>query len=162
MLKHKGTYETISPEEIGHKRTTRIGIVLGKLRYAKYFFLKYAYVRKSMTINIRGRWIGFSTILFHKFVFDFLKLKFNWKYCFVLCLWCRNWNKRNTLEDELNNEYMNFENFLQFFCKTQTFKTSLKSFSSRKMWEKKKKCKHKNTSCILFTQNELCQLFLQP
>ncbi|KAL5148448.1 2-isopropylmalate synthase B [Glycine soja] len=26
MLKHKGTYETISPEEIGHKRTTRIGI----------------------------------------------------------------------------------------------------------------------------------------
>ncbi|KAL2585651.1 hypothetical protein AAZV13_13G009300 [Glycine max] len=31
MLKHKGTYETISPEEIGHKRTTRIGIVLGKL-----------------------------------------------------------------------------------------------------------------------------------
>lgn len=126
------------------------------------FFLKYAYVRKSMTINIRGRWIGLSTILFHKFVSDFLKLKFNWKYCFVLCLWCRNWNKRNTLEDELNSEYMNFENFLQFFCKTQTFKTSLKSFSSRKMWEKKKKCKHKNTSCILFTQNELCQLFLQP
>ncbi|KAG4988767.1 hypothetical protein JHK82_031103 [Glycine max] len=38
MLKHKGTYETISPEEIGHKRTTRIGIVLGKLRYANYFF----------------------------------------------------------------------------------------------------------------------------
>ncbi|KAK7395589.1 hypothetical protein VNO78_16152 [Psophocarpus tetragonolobus] len=31
MLKHKGTYEIISPEDIGHKRATGIGIVLGKL-----------------------------------------------------------------------------------------------------------------------------------
>ncbi|CAJ1779924.1 unnamed protein product [Sphenostylis stenocarpa] len=31
MLKHKGTYQIISPEDIGHKISTGIGIVLGKL-----------------------------------------------------------------------------------------------------------------------------------
>ncbi|KAG2405151.1 2-isopropylmalate synthase [Vigna angularis] len=31
MLKHKGTYQILSPEDIGHKITTEIGIVLGKL-----------------------------------------------------------------------------------------------------------------------------------
>ncbi|KAH1202438.1 2-isopropylmalate synthase 2, chloroplastic [Glycine max] len=32
MLKHKGTYEIISPEDIGLERTNEVGIVLGKLR----------------------------------------------------------------------------------------------------------------------------------
>ncbi|KAL3752564.1 hypothetical protein ACJRO7_000036 [Eucalyptus globulus] len=31
MLKHKGTYEIISPDDIGHERTNEAGIVLGKL-----------------------------------------------------------------------------------------------------------------------------------
>uniref|UniRef100_A0A0R0FE45 Pyruvate carboxyltransferase domain-containing protein n=1 Tax=Glycine max TaxID=3847 RepID=A0A0R0FE45_SOYBN len=31
MLKHKGTYEIISPEDIGLERTNEVGIVLGKL-----------------------------------------------------------------------------------------------------------------------------------
>lgn len=33
MLKHKGTYEIISPEDIGLYRSNEAGIVLGKLRY---------------------------------------------------------------------------------------------------------------------------------
>ncbi|CAI0397188.1 unnamed protein product [Linum tenue] len=33
MLKHKGTYEIISPEDIGLERANEAGIVLGKLRY---------------------------------------------------------------------------------------------------------------------------------
>lgn len=33
MLKHKGTYEIICPEEIGLERSNDAGIVLGKLRY---------------------------------------------------------------------------------------------------------------------------------
>lgn len=33
MLKHKGTYEIISPEDIGLERSNEAGIVLGKLRY---------------------------------------------------------------------------------------------------------------------------------
>lgn len=37
MLKHKGTYEIISPEDIGLERTNEAGIVLGKLRYVIYF-----------------------------------------------------------------------------------------------------------------------------
>ena len=34
MLKHKNTYEIISPEDIGLLRSNESGIVLGKLRYA--------------------------------------------------------------------------------------------------------------------------------
>lgn len=34
MLKHKETYEIISPEDIGLFRSNESGIVLGKLRYA--------------------------------------------------------------------------------------------------------------------------------
>ncbi|KAG5554286.1 hypothetical protein RHGRI_011971 [Rhododendron griersonianum] len=34
MLKHKNTYEIISPEDIGLHRSNKSGIVLGKLRYA--------------------------------------------------------------------------------------------------------------------------------
>ncbi|KAF7811145.1 2-isopropylmalate synthase 2, chloroplastic-like [Senna tora] len=41
MLKHKGTYEIISPEDIGFERTNEAGIVLGKLRYAIYKFQNY-------------------------------------------------------------------------------------------------------------------------
>lgn len=33
MLKFKGTYEIISPEDIGLTRSNESGIVLGKLRY---------------------------------------------------------------------------------------------------------------------------------
>lgn len=33
MLKHKGTYEIISPDDIGLSRSNESGIVLGKLRY---------------------------------------------------------------------------------------------------------------------------------
>lgn len=33
MLKHKNTYEIISPEDIGLIRSNESGIVLGKLRY---------------------------------------------------------------------------------------------------------------------------------
>lgn len=36
MLKNKGTYEIISPEDIGLERLNEAGIVLGKLRYVKY------------------------------------------------------------------------------------------------------------------------------
>lgn len=34
MLKHKNTYEIISPADIGLIRSNESGIVLGKLRYA--------------------------------------------------------------------------------------------------------------------------------
>lgn len=34
MLKHKETYEIISPEDVGLFRSNESGIVLGKLRYA--------------------------------------------------------------------------------------------------------------------------------
>jgi hypothetical protein len=33
MLKNKGTYEIISPDDIGLTRANEFGIVLGKLRY---------------------------------------------------------------------------------------------------------------------------------
>jgi hypothetical protein len=33
MLKYKGTYEIISPDDIGLARANEFGIVLGKLRY---------------------------------------------------------------------------------------------------------------------------------
>ena len=33
MLKFKGTYEIISPDDIGLTRANEFGIVLGKLRY---------------------------------------------------------------------------------------------------------------------------------
>jgi len=46
MLKHKGTYQILSPEDIGHKITTEIGIVLGKLRYAIYVFSSNDYQSK--------------------------------------------------------------------------------------------------------------------
>lgn len=36
MLKHKGTYEIICPEEIGLERSHDAGIVLGKLRYESF------------------------------------------------------------------------------------------------------------------------------
>lgn len=36
MLKHKGTYEIMSPEEIGLQRSNEAGIVLGKLRYGSF------------------------------------------------------------------------------------------------------------------------------
>ena len=36
MLKHKGTYEIICPEEIGLERSNDAGIVLGKLRYESF------------------------------------------------------------------------------------------------------------------------------
>lgn len=35
MLKHKGTYEIIAPEDIGFERANEAGIVLGKLRYGE-------------------------------------------------------------------------------------------------------------------------------
>lgn len=35
MLKHKNTYEIISPEDIGLHRSDDSGIVLGKLRYGE-------------------------------------------------------------------------------------------------------------------------------
>lgn len=41
MLKHKGTYEIISPEDIGLERTNEAGIVLGKLRYVIFFSLEH-------------------------------------------------------------------------------------------------------------------------
>jgi hypothetical protein len=37
MLKYKGTYEIISPDDIGLTRTNEFGIVLGKLRYHAAF-----------------------------------------------------------------------------------------------------------------------------
>ena len=40
MLKHKGTYEIIAPEDIGFERSDEAGIVLGKLRYPIAIFLK--------------------------------------------------------------------------------------------------------------------------
>ena len=40
MLKHKGTYEIIAPEDIGYERTNEAGIVLGKLRYAELVYAK--------------------------------------------------------------------------------------------------------------------------
>lgn len=39
MLKHKNTYEIISPEDIGLLRSNESGIVLGKLRYAGHTFI---------------------------------------------------------------------------------------------------------------------------
>lgn len=39
MLKHKGTYEIISPEDIGLARANESGIVLGKLRYGLGLFI---------------------------------------------------------------------------------------------------------------------------
>lgn len=42
MLKHKNTYEIISPEDIGLYRSDESGIVLGKLRYA-YISAKFIY-----------------------------------------------------------------------------------------------------------------------
>lgn len=46
MLKHKGTYEIISLEDIGLERPNEAGIVLGKLRYvmAPSFFFCFFYV----------------------------------------------------------------------------------------------------------------------
>lgn len=38
MLKHKGTYEIISPEAIGLERSIEASIVLGKLRYVIFLF----------------------------------------------------------------------------------------------------------------------------
>lgn len=38
MLKHKNTYEIISPEDIGLLRSNESGIVLGKLRYAGHTY----------------------------------------------------------------------------------------------------------------------------
>lgn len=38
MLKHKGTYEIISPEDIGYERSNEAGIVLGKLRYNVFYY----------------------------------------------------------------------------------------------------------------------------
>lgn len=49
MLKHKGTYEIISPEDIGLERTNEAGIVLGKLRYAIFFSLEHIYLHGSYT-----------------------------------------------------------------------------------------------------------------
>ena len=40
MLKHKGTYEIIAPEDIGYERSNDAGIVLGKLRYAMLIYGK--------------------------------------------------------------------------------------------------------------------------
>lgn len=37
MLKHKDTYEIISPDDVGLSRSNEAGIVLGKLRYALVF-----------------------------------------------------------------------------------------------------------------------------
>ena len=39
MLKHKNTYEIISPEDIGLLRSNESGIVLGKLRCMLYYSL---------------------------------------------------------------------------------------------------------------------------
>lgn len=41
MLKHKGTYEIISPEDIGLQRADESGLVLGKLRYATLCLTKF-------------------------------------------------------------------------------------------------------------------------
>ena len=43
MLKHKNTYEIISPEDIGLHRSDESGIVLGKLRYAANISVKYMF-----------------------------------------------------------------------------------------------------------------------
>jgi 2-isopropylmalate synthase len=40
MLKHKGTYEIIAPEDIGFERSNEAGIVLGKLRYGAFHYAK--------------------------------------------------------------------------------------------------------------------------
>ncbi|KAG4930591.1 hypothetical protein JHK85_048146 [Glycine max] len=49
MLKHKGTYEIISPEDIGLERTNEVGIVLGKLRYVIFFSLEHLFLHGSCT-----------------------------------------------------------------------------------------------------------------
>ncbi|TKY62814.1 2-isopropylmalate synthase [Spatholobus suberectus] len=41
MLKHRGTYEIISPEDIGHERSIGANIILGKLSYSLPFQLGY-------------------------------------------------------------------------------------------------------------------------
>ena len=38
MLKHKGTYEIMSPEDIGLQRADESGLVLGKLRLVSLQF----------------------------------------------------------------------------------------------------------------------------
>jgi hypothetical protein len=38
MLKYKGTYEIISPDDIGLTRSNEFGIVLGKLRYYATYY----------------------------------------------------------------------------------------------------------------------------
>jgi isopropylmalate/homocitrate/citramalate synthase len=44
MLKHKGTYEIIAPEDIGFERSNEAGIVLGKLRYGAFHYAKLLFV----------------------------------------------------------------------------------------------------------------------
>jgi hypothetical protein len=52
MLKHKGTYEIIAPEDIGYERTNEAGIVLGKLRYCCISFWKISIcIRRSSCIS---------------------------------------------------------------------------------------------------------------
>ena len=58
MLKYKGTYEIISPEDIGLARANESGIVLGKLRYGSFCDKK-----QTMPLSF-GSCIGSSALIF--------------------------------------------------------------------------------------------------
>lgn len=49
MLKNKGTYEIISPEDIGLERSNEAGIVLGKLRCVKNMIVPEYFFKVSFT-----------------------------------------------------------------------------------------------------------------
>ncbi|KAK3444033.1 hypothetical protein EUGRSUZ_A00246 [Eucalyptus grandis] len=66
MLKHTGTYEIISPDDIGHERTNEVGIVLGKLRHfiivAEHMFsITNADIRALVSDEVSCGTLGLST-----------------------------------------------------------------------------------------------------
>ena len=53
MLKFKGTYEILSPEDIGLARMDASGIVLGKHRYTPCLFFLVKYIQVSFILNLQ-------------------------------------------------------------------------------------------------------------
>jgi len=65
MLKYKGTYEIISPDDIGLTRANEFGIVLGKLRYYATFYYDVIFSNNSAMMSLN--WISLTNFLLFTF-----------------------------------------------------------------------------------------------
>lgn len=103
MLKHKGTYEIISPEDIGLERSNEAGIVLGKLRYVMaplFFFVSFMWTHITHYLSLEKMMV-IDFLIYELCLFSKISIKIQIVLIFVFNLFpC--YSGRHALKMKLN------------------------------------------------------------